>query len=206
MCGRFGFEQEYVQLALFYQATLQAIDPGPRFNIAPTQLVAVVLEDENERILTEYRWGLVPHWAKDPSVGNRMINARAETVATRPAFRDAFKHRRCVIPASRFYEWQRAGSRKIPHSIQRDDGEPMNLAGLWASWRDPERDEELRSCTIITTSANAMMRPLHDRMPVILDDDLVERWLDPDLSDATELQEMLRPYPDQDLSAYPISD
>ena len=127
---------------------MDADDPGPRYNIAPTQGVAVIMEDEDGRHLTEYRWGLIRPWAKTPSVGNRMINARAETVATRPAFRDTIKHHRCLIPASRFYEWQRTGSGKIPHSIQRKDGEPMTLAGLWASWHDAEHDEAVRSCTI----------------------------------------------------------
>ena len=144
---------------MHFQAELEADDPRPRYNIAPTQDVAVIVEDERGRHLTAYRWGLIPPWAKDPSVGNRMINARAETVATRPAFRDAFKHHRCLIPASRFYEWQRTGSGKIPHSIQRKKGEPMSLAGLWASWHDPERDEVVRSCTIITTTANGVLLP-----------------------------------------------
>jgi len=205
VCGRFGLEPQYVQLALRYQAAIDAIDPGPRYNIAPTQPVAVVLENDSGRILTQYRWGLVPRWAKDPSVGNRMINARAETVATRPAFRDSLKSRRCIIPASRFYEWQKTDSRKVPHSIQRSDGYPMNLAGIWASWHDRETDEELRSCAIITTAANMMMRPLHDRMPVVLPDEMLGRWLDRELTDTTELRLMLQAPPDEDLYAYPIS-
>src|SRR5438067_9991575 len=138
MCGRFGVEQEYIQLALRYQATLDAIDPGARFNIAPTQPVAIVREREGERVLTEHRWGLVPPWAKDLSIGSRLINARAETVATLPAFRDALLKQRCIVPASRFYEWQATEAGKQPYSIQRNDGFPLTFAGLWSTWWDRE--------------------------------------------------------------------
>src|SRR5687767_1610239 len=119
MCGRFGVEEQYIQLALRYQATISAIDPGPRYNVAPTQPVPAVLERKGQRVLDEFRWGLIPRWAKDVKIGNRLINARAETIASTPAFRDAFKWRRCIIPASRYYEWQRVGAVKLPKSIAR---------------------------------------------------------------------------------------
>lgn len=205
MCGRFGVEREYVQLALRYQAVVKAVDPGPRYNIAPTDPVPVVLAHEGERYLTHHRWGLVPSWAKDLSVGARMINARSETVATRPAFRDSLVARRCLIPATRFYEWQRGDGTKVPHSIHRNDGFPMSFAGLWASWRNPSTSERVLSCTIVTTTANEMMARLHDRMPVILDEEAVELWLDPSLTDVAELLPLLVPCPDDALSAYPVS-
>jgi putative SOS response-associated peptidase YedK len=206
MCGRYGVEQEYVQLALRYQAVVKAIDPGPRYNIAPTQQVPVIVAHEGERILTEHRWGLVPFWAKDLSVGAKMINARAETVATLPAFRESLAKRRCIIPATRFYEWQKVNkSTKIPHTILRTDGFPMSFAGLWASWRHPETNERVLSCSIITTSANTPMRALHDRMPVILEDDEIDAWLDQRITDPGELVPLLLPCPDDEVYAYPIS-
>ncbi len=204
MCGRFGVETEYVQLALWYQAEIAASDPGPRYNIAPTQPVAVVFDRDGQRILDEFRWGLIPRWAKDPAVGNRHINARAETVASLPTFRDAFRQRRCVIPASRYYEWQRAGSRKIPHSIARSDGAPMSFAGLWEPWRDATIGELVYSCVIVTTEANAELAKIHDRMPVILPPDAVAAWLEP-AADSAALQRLLRPRPEGELRAQPIS-
>jgi len=205
MCGRFGAEREYVQLALRYRAVIKAIDPGPRYNVAPTDPVPVVVAHEGERYLTHHRWGLVPHWAKDLSIGARMINARAESVGTLPAFRESFATRRCIIPASRFYEWQRVGNAKQPYAILRSDGFPMSFAGLWASWSDPRTRERVLSCAIVTTTANAMMAPLHDRMPVILEDDALGMWLDPSLTDTSALLQMLVPCADDVLFAYAVS-
>src|SRR6266545_2396051 len=153
MCGRFGVEKEYVQLALRYQAVVQTVDPGPRYNVAPTDPAPVIVAHDGERFLTHHRWGLVPFWSKDLSGGARMINARAETVAILPAFRDALVSRRCIIPATRFYEWPRASGARVPHSIQRSDGFPMSFAGLWAAWHDPKTQERVLSCTIVTTTA-----------------------------------------------------
>jgi putative SOS response-associated peptidase YedK len=205
MCGRFGVEREYVQLALRYQAVVTAVDPGPRYNVAPSDPAPVIVAHDGERFLTHHRWGLVPSWAKDLSIGARMINARSETVAVQPAFRDSLVSRRCIIPATRFYEWQRAGATKVPHSIQRNDGFPMSFAGLWATWRNPADGERVPSCTIITTTANRMMAPLHDRMPVILDDQAVDLWLDPAMKDFARALELLVPCPDDTLSAYCVS-
>src|SRR6266511_2857068 len=146
MCGRFGVEKEYVQLALRYQAVVSTIDPGPRYNIAPTDPAPVIVAHDGERFLTHHRWGLIPGWAKDRSIGARMINARAETVATLPAFRDALIPRRCIIPATRFYEWRRNGTARTPHSIQRGDGTSMSFAGLWAAWHDRITGERVLSC------------------------------------------------------------
>ncbi len=205
MCGRFGVEREYVQLALRYQAVVTVVDPGPRYNVAPTDPAPVIVPHDGRRHLTHHRWGLVPSWARDLSIGARMINARAETVATLPAFRDALVARRCVIPATRFYEWQRNGPTKIPHSIQRSDGLPMSFAGLWASWRNPMTDERVLSCSIVTTTSNRTMAGLHDRMPVILDDEALDLWLDPACTDAADLLQVLVPCADDAISAYPVS-
>ena len=197
MCGRFGEEQEYVALSRRYQAVLRAVDPGPRYNVAPTQPAAVIVQNGGERSLVHHRWGLVPHFARDVSIGARMINARAETLTQQPAFREAFEERRCVIPATRFYEWRRDGRARIPFSILRNDGAPLNFAGLWASWRDRGTGERVLSFTIVTTASNGLISPLHDRMPAILDDEAVAAWLDPNL-DAATLQAFLVPYPDSD--------
>ena len=205
MCGRFGVEQQYVQLALRYQATVDAIDPGPRFNVAPTQPVAVIRDLDGQRVLVEHRWGLVPAWAKDISIGSRMINARAETIATQSAFRDPLVSQRCIVPATRFYEWQTTGRVKQPFSIQRTDGEVMSFAGLWARWWDRAHEQEVLSCTVITTTPNAVMASLHDRMPVILDGDDIDLWLDPTVRDPATLQLLLRPNPDDVLFTFPVS-
>ena len=175
----------------------------PCYNIAPTQTVPVVRrKDDGGRELALVRWGLIPSWAKDASIGGRLINARAETVAEKPAFRGAFRRRRALVPADGFYEWQkREGSRlKQPLLIRRRDGQPFAFAGLWERWRGPEG--EVETCTILTTEANAVLGPIHDRMPVILDPACYDRWLDPAQPRAEEL---LRPCPDEWLEAFPVS-
>jgi putative SOS response-associated peptidase YedK len=186
-------------------------------------------EAGRRRYLSELRWGLVPSWAKDPKAGDRMINARAESLTDKPAYERAFRRHRCLVPADGFYEWQRRGSRKQPMFIHRRDGEPMALAGLWAAWRDrgegdfadPRRtagacdgdnqkrvdpdSEWLRSCTIVTTNANTTVAPLHDRMPVVLEERDWDRWLDPDAGDLDGLAQVLRPAADDLLIAYPVA-
>jgi putative SOS response-associated peptidase YedK len=183
-------------------------DLVPRFNIAPTQSVPIVRELKVVRSgvagreLATVRWGLIPAWAKDPSIGNRTINARAEGVAEKPAFRAAFRSRRCVVPASGFYEWKREGrGPKRPYLIRRRDGEPIGFAGLWESWHDPTTGEAVESCTIITCAPNGPLAELHDRMPVILDPADYDRWLDPK---APRPEELLRPCPAGWLEAVPV--
>lgn len=206
MCGRFGEEEEYVALARRYRAMMDVIDPGARFNIAPTQPVAVIVAHQGMRHLTHHRWGLVPYFAKDLSIGNRMINARAETIMTQTAFRESFEQRRCIVPATRFYEWKHLGKEKKPYAIVRNDGVPMHFAGLWAAWRDRQTGDRVLSCAIVTTTPNELMRPLHDRMPVILPDEAVAAWLDPSCTDTAALKALLLPYPDNDdLFAYAVS-
>jgi putative SOS response-associated peptidase YedK len=163
-------------------------------------------DDRRRRYLSELRWGLIPSWAKDPKVGDRMINARAESLADKPAYERAFRRHRCLVPAEGFYEWQRRGSGKQPMFIHRRDGEPMAFAGLWAAWQDANeaKGEWLRSCAIVTTSANDAVAPLHDRMPVVLEERDWDRWLDPDAGDVDALARLLLPAADDLLVAYPV--
>lgn len=217
MCGRYLLNSSTDELRRTFGFTEVSDLPRqltPRFNVAPTQVVPVVREPparkldivrtvDGGRELVAARWGLIPSWAKEASIGNKMINARAETVAEKPAFRAAFRARRCIIPASGFYEWRRrGGGPKQPFLIRRKDGQPMAFAGLWESWTDPATGEVVTTCTIITCAPNALMAELHDRMPVILDPADHDAWLDP-----TRLggEELLRPCPADWLEAVPVS-
>lgn len=175
-----------------------------RFNVAPTQPVGVVLPEAAGRRFTLMRWGLIPSWAEDAKIGSRLINARADTIATKPAFRAAFKERRCLVVADGFYEWQATNGQKQPYLIHKADDRPFAFAGLWERWRDPQ-GSPIESCTIVTTDANEMMRPIHERMPVILRPDDYDRWMDPEAKTPESLQSLLRPYPDGDLVATPVS-
>ncbi len=177
MCGRFAFySPSEAAAALFGVNTSIAVEP--RYNIAPTQYIAAIRNsDNNERELVMLRWGLVPFWAKDPSIGNRMINARAETVAEKPSFRAAYSRRRCVVLADGFYEWRREADAKTPYFISLTNGKPFALAGLWENWQDKESDDSIQSATLITTEANDFMRPIHHRMPMILEADAANDWL-----------------------------
>lgn len=180
MCGRFAFYSPAEATAALFGAT-GTYDPGPRYNIAPTQDLAAVRgrDGGDGRELVALRWGLVPFWAKDPSIGARMINARAETVAEKPSFRNAFRKRRCLVLADGYYEWQRSGEVKVPWFISRSDETPMAMAGLWESWNDPQSDSPLETVTIITKAANEFLEQLHHRMPVILDPAQAQNWLEP---------------------------
>ena len=169
MCGRFTQQRPTAELAELFGAEPLTDDPGGHFNLAPTDPASVVVERGDRRAITTYAWGLIQPWAKDPRVASRQINARAETVATSGAFRDSFRRRRCIVPVDGFYEWRRDGSARRPFLIRRDDGAPMALAGLWSGWRDPAIDAVRRTFTILTTTPNALIAPLHDRMPVILE-------------------------------------
>ena len=200
MCGRFAFySPSEATAALFGVAA--SIEIEPRYNIAPTQYIAAIREDDNQqRELIMLRWGLVPFWAKDPSIGNRMINARAETVAEKPSYRAAFRHRRCLVLADGFYEWRRTGNTKTPYFISLSNGEPFALAGLWENWNDKESGETLQTTTLITTEANDFMRPLHHRMPVIVQADAAGEWLTGSAEES--LQHVLERTPS--LQAWPV--
>jgi putative SOS response-associated peptidase YedK len=206
MCGRFGQKATPAELAAAFGAEWLCPEPAlPRFNIAPTQTAPVLLR-HGTLALDVFRWGLIPGWARDPSIGGKMINARAETAAEKPSYRTALARRRCVVPASGFYEWKKtAGSKlKVPHWIFAADGDGLALAGLWESWR-PDRDTApVHTFTILTTSASQDMEGLHDRMPVILDRAGRDGWLDPAAS-ADDLQRLMVSAPAGTLRAYAVS-
>ena len=177
MCGRFAFYSPAEAAAALFGVSA-SLPVEPRYNIAPTQNIAAIRNDqEDERELVMLRWGLVPFWAKDPSIGNRMINARAETVAEKPSYRNAYRHRRCIVLADGFYEWLRRGDTKTPYFISLASGGPFALAGLWENWTDKETGESLQTTTLITTDANDFMAQLHHRMPVVLEADTATDWL-----------------------------
>lgn len=177
MCGRFAFYSPTEAAAALF-GVAGSLDVEPRYNIAPTQYVAAIRNDQQgERELVMLRWGLVPFWAKDPSIGNRMINARAETVAEKPSYRNAYKHRRCIVLADGFYEWRKQGNAKTPYFISLESGQPFALAGLWEDWTDRDSGESLQTTTLITTDANDFMSQLHHRMPVILEAATATDWL-----------------------------
>ncbi|MCY4456731.1 MAG: SOS response-associated peptidase [Acidimicrobiaceae bacterium] len=232
MCGRFVANTPTDELARFLGAPAPSAEDGlePSHNVAPTQLIHAVHEppvppvppqaaDSAEdavlgvRSLDTFRWGLVPSWAKDPRIGARMINARAETVDTKNSFRSSFKKRRCIIAADGFYEWRRisGSAKKQPMFISNQNDVPFAFAGLWSSWRDPNRTNvdgtlyELRTATILTCAANATMAAIHDRMPVILASETWDYWLDPQVADAAALKELLVPAPADLLRMHPVS-
>lgn len=203
MCGRFTLRTPPKDLVEVFQL-LHTLEMTPRYNIAPTQPVAVVRQGASCREMSFLRWGLVPSWAKDIKIGASLINARADTIATKPSFRTAFKRRRCLIPADGFYEWKKGeGKTKQPFYIRLKKDYPFAFAGLWEHWEGPD-NSTIDSCTIMTTDANETLRPLHDRMPVILHEEDYDRWLDPK-TDPTQLGELLKPYPPEEMTAFPIS-
>jgi putative SOS response-associated peptidase YedK len=201
MCGRYTLTTPAGRLAEEFRLD-GTVEVPPSYNVAPTQQVAAVLEDEGGRRLEMLRWGLVPSWADDPGIGARMINARSETAPEKPSFRRAFRGRRCLIAADGFYEWKRENGGKQPYYFRMQDGRPFAFAGLWESW--DKGDGTLRTCAILTTRANDVLSPVHDRMPVILPSDSYDAWLDPD-ADREELGELMVPYSGDDLETYPVS-
>lgn len=206
MCGRFTLAVDPADLQeAFPGVVLPAEGLRHRYNIAPSQPVAVIV-NAGEKRLDFYLWGLIPSWAKDPAMGSRLINARAETLAEKPAFRAAFRRRRCLIPADGFYEWKaEAGNKgKIPMYVHLRERRPFALAGLWEIWTSPD-GSEVRTCAIITTRPNALMQSIHDRMPVILPPAAYEQWLDPGEQRPERLAPLLIPYPAEEMVAYPVS-
>lgn len=205
MCGRYRLSRRKQLVEEYFDSTGEE-DWSPRYNIAPTQPVPVIRQNPKEprRELSIVRWGLIPSWAKDSSGAARMINARSETAATKPAFRDALRFRRCIIPADGFYEWLRSGSTKQPYCFEVDGGAVFAFAGIWERWKDPA-GTSLDTCSILSTMPNAVTSAVHDRMPVILDPDNYDLWLDPGMKHAETAAAMLKPYDANAMSRYPIS-
>jgi len=203
MCGRYTLTTPAERLAEEFGFKDSSVELPQSYNVAPTQGVAAVLEEGGGRRLEVLRWGLIPPWANDPQIGSRMINARSETAPEKPSFRRAFRERRCLIPADGFYEWQRTNGAKQPFYIHMEDGRPFAFAGLWESW-GRGNEGEIRTCTILTTGANAVVGEIHERMPVIVAPDAYDVWLDPS-SERDELTGLLAPYPEDEMEAYPVS-
>jgi putative SOS response-associated peptidase YedK len=213
MCGRFTQTHSAEDIAAAFGLTEIPLWQ-PRYNVAPTQVVPTISALRNsegtvatsgvDRQFKLLRWGLIPSWAKDLSIGAKLINARAETLQEKPSFRDAFKRRRCLIVADGFYEWKKQAGKKQPFYFRLENGEPFAFAGLWDRWHSSEGDV-LETCTIITTNANELAATVHNRMPVILPPEHYDRWLDPKLQTTTDLQSLLHPYPPEAMTAYPVS-
>lgn len=204
MCGRFTLTVDTQKLTEAFAQFEPPKELFPRYNIAPSQPVAVVANTGQNKV-DFFVWGLIPSWAKDPKIGNRMINARSETLAEKPSFRTAYRRRRCLVLADGFYEWRKNPDKtKTPMYLQLKSKEPFAFAGLWEQWHSPHGDEVL-SCTIITTRPNDFVAQIHNRMPVILPPQAYEQWLDPAEQQPDRLQPLLAPYPAQEMSAYPVS-
>lgn len=205
MCGRYSLKADISQLAMRFEFAADDVVHKPAYNIAPTQQVLTVTNNDGERHAEYMRWGLIPFWAKDMKIGYRMINARGETVAEKPSFRAALRKRRCLILADGFYEWQKLGGKqKRPMRITLKSGEPFAFAGLWETWKDPA-GELVKSCTIITTSANEFLSPIHERMPVILPREQESFWLDREIEDPVALSSAIASYADDELDAFEVS-
>ena len=233
MCGRFTLTNPTDELAGYFNVLVNT-QLAPRYNIAPTQPVACIrrtapddapasmADGQTVRELVEMRWGLIPYWAKNPAIGTRMINARSESVADKPAYKEAFRQRRCLVVADGFYEWKRLDGAKQPYFIYMEDRRPFAFAGLWERWKPRQgqlekisgaarptvpmsTDGRVESCSFLTTGPNELMEPIHDRMPVILPAEHWETWLDPEVDERQALEELLLPYPAGEMRAHPVS-
>lgn len=208
MCGRFALYADYkVILERFdiEQASFEKEEYEQSYNIAPSQQVAAVISDGNKNRLGKLQWGLIPPWAKEAKIGYKMINARSETAAEKPSYRNAFKKKRCLVVADSFYEWRKEEKGKTPMLIKMKSDEPFAFAGLWESWKSPE-GETVHSCSILTTEPNKVMESIHDRMPVILTKEAEKIWLDPNVQDIELLESLLKPFVDGELEVYQVSD
>lgn len=204
MCGRFALSENPQKFAEYFNLSGD-LDLSPSWNIAPsTRICSITVDEKGRRHLHRMHWGLIPSWAKDSTIGNKLVNARGETIAEKPSFRSAFKSRRCLIPASGFYEWKAEKRIKQPWYVSLKSGDPMAFAGLWETWH-PKEGETVESCCIITTDANALMQPIHDRMPVILSPDLWDNWLSQQVRQADKLLPMIHPCKSEILQAWPVT-
>jgi len=206
MCGRYRLSRRKQIIYEHFESVSGEEDWTPRYNIAPTQHVPVIRQNPTEprRELSLMRWGLIPSWAKDSSISSQMINARSETAATKPAFRDPLASRRCLVPADGFYEWVRTGKAKQPYCFEVNGGELFAFAGLWDRWKDPS-GQWVKSCSILTTTPNAVTSSVHDRMPVILDRADYDLWLDPGMTNVEAASDLLKPYDARTMRSYPVS-
>lgn len=207
MCGRYRLTAKERWLSEYFNIPAEDIEWAARWNIAPTDEVATVRQHRTEpkRVFAKMRWGLIPNWAKDISISTKTINAACETASEKPAFRESMKKRRCLIPADGFYEWKQIGlKKKQPYNIGMADDGLFAFAGLWDSWQDPS-GKIIKSCTILTTEANPLLKDIHDRMPVILDPNDYNLWLDPGLTDSTKIIDLLKPFDSRRMRAYPVS-
>jgi len=206
MCGRYRLSRRKELVEEYFGASSDVMEWTPRYNIAPTQPVPVIQQNPKQprRELSLIRWGLIPSWAKDSSISAQMINARSETAATKPAFRDPLASRRCLVPADGFYEWTRSGRAKQPYCFEVNHGELFAFAGLWDRWKDPS-GHWVKSCSILTTAPNVVTSAIHDRMPVILDRADYDQWLDPGMTNVEAVSDMLRPCDARIMRCYPVS-
>lgn len=205
MCGRYVINEDPDVLAGYFGVDRVMTEPLPlSYNVAPTDQVYGVAEHRGDRLLGAFRWGLIPHWARDRK-GPLNINARAETVAAKPAFRDSLRRRRCILPAGGFFEWSPKTQGRQPYYVTIADGSPMALAGIWASWRDPETKEWIKSCVIITTRANESISSIHTRMPVILPPEQWDIWLDRDVREPEAVRHLFVPFPATRIARRPVS-
>ncbi|MFS1518574.1 SOS response-associated peptidase [Bacillus sp. SCS-151] len=206
MCGRFTLFTDFDQIIDRFgiEAAFSEDEYRFNYNVAPSHSVVSVINDGEKNRLGYLRWGLIPHWAKDMKIGYKMINARGETIAEKPSFRNAYKKKRCLVIADSFYEWKKTQDRKIPMRIKLKSNEPFGMAGLWESWKSPE-GKTIYSCTVITTEPNDLMSTIHDRMPVILKPDDEKVWLDPTINDTNYLQQFIKPFDQEQMEAFEVS-
>lgn len=206
MCGRFTLFCSYHQLIEEFDVAEAFSEElyKESYNIAPGQQIVAIINDGDKNRMGFLKWGFLPSWAKDEKIASKMINARSETVDEKPSFKKSFYERRCIIPMDSFYEWKREGNSKVPMRIKRKDDAVFAVAGLWNTWRSQE-GEKIHTCTILTTKANELMTPIHDRMPVILNKEQQKEWLDPHLKGREKLKSLLKPCPSEWLTAYPVS-
>lgn len=208
MCGRYSLYADYKSILKRFdieEAAIQEEEYQPNYNIAPSRQVLAVINDGSKNRLGFLRWGLIPPWAKDEKIGYKMINARAETAAEKPSFRNAFRKKRCLLAADSFYEWQRSDAGKIPMRIKLKSGEPFAFAALWESWKSPD-GATIHTCSILTTKPNDLMAGIHDRMPVVLTKEAEKVWLDPNIQDPDVLGELLKPFDAEKMEAYKVSE
>ena len=204
MCGRFVLITDLSVIAEEFEVHDMSVHFSPSHTVSPGQHIPALIRQDNQNMMVTYLWGLIPSWAKDPSIGANLFNARAETVAEKPSFKNAFLHRRCLIPADGFYEWKMEGKKKIPYSFSLKTGVPFVFAGLHEKWIAPDK-KTVETCTIITTQANGVVEPIHDRMPVIVPKESQTLWLETQNNDVSKLQDILKPYPADEMICEPAN-